>query len=49
MSPILAAGRSAHAWQERLVTVGFMSVGLAIVASSIVILWGLRRTAISNS
>jgi hydroxylaminobenzene mutase len=45
MSPILAAGRSAQAWQERLVTIGFMSVGLAMVASSVIILYGLRRTA----
>lgn len=44
MSPILAVGRSAQVWQERLVTVGFLSVGLAMVASSIIILWGLRRT-----
>jgi len=45
MSPILAAGRSARAWEESLVTVGFMTVGLAIVASSIIVLWGLRRAA----
>jgi len=45
MSPILAAGRSAQAWEESLVTVGFMTVGLAIVASSIIVLWGLRRAA----
>lgn len=45
MSPITAAGRSGQPWQEGLVTVGFMTVGLAIVASSIVILSGLRRSA----
>jgi (hydroxyamino)benzene mutase len=44
MSPILAAGRSAQPWQEGVVTVGFMTVGPAIVASSMVVLWGLRRT-----
>ena len=47
MSPILAAGRSAQPWEERIVTVGFMTVGPAIVVSSIVILWGLRRTTAS--
>ena len=44
MSPITAAGRSGQPWQEGLVTFGFMSVGLAIVASSILVLSGLRRT-----
>ena len=45
MSPILAAGRSAQAWQERLVTVGFITVGLAMVVASVIVLWGLRRHA----
>jgi hydroxylaminobenzene mutase len=45
MSPITAAGHSAQPWQEGFVTVGFMSVGVAIIASSILILWGLRRAA----
>lgn len=45
MSPITAAGRSAQPWQESLVTLGFMSVGIAIIAASILILWGLRRAA----
>jgi (hydroxyamino)benzene mutase len=44
MSPITAAGRSGQPWQEGLVTVGFMSVGIVIVAASILILFGLRRT-----
>jgi (hydroxyamino)benzene mutase len=47
MSPITAAGRSAKQWQEILVTLGFVSVGLTIVACSIFVLWGLRRNAIS--
>jgi hydroxylaminobenzene mutase len=46
MSPITAAGRSGQPWQEGLVTVGFMSVGLAIVGSSILVLSGLRRTTV---
>lgn len=43
MSPITAAGRSGQPWQEGLVTAGFLSVGIVIVASSILILSGLRR------
>lgn len=49
MSPVTAAGHSAQPWQEGLVTVGFMSVGLAIIASSCLILWGLRRAAVRRS
>jgi (hydroxyamino)benzene mutase len=47
MSPITGAGHLGQPWQEQLVTLGFMSVGIAIVASSILILWGLRRAAVS--
>jgi hydroxylaminobenzene mutase len=43
MSSVTAAGHSAQPWQESFVTLGFMSVGIAIIASSILILWGLRR------
>lgn len=49
MSPITAAGHSAPPLQESLVTVGFMSVGIAIIVSSILILWGLRRAAARQS
>lgn len=42
MSPITAAGRSGQPWQEGLVTFGFMTVGFAIVAASILVLSGLR-------
>jgi len=45
LSPITAAGRSALPWQESLVTAGFISVGLAIVAATVLVLWGLRRNA----
>ena len=45
LSPITAAGHSGQPWQETLVTVGFMSVGIVIVASSILVLWGLRARA----
>ena len=44
LSPITAAGHSAQPWQESLVTFGFMSVGIVIIASSILVLFGLRRT-----
>lgn len=43
MSPITAAGHNAPPWQENLVALGFLSVGVAIIAASILILWGLRR------
>jgi (hydroxyamino)benzene mutase len=42
LSPITAPGRSGLPWQESLVTAGFMSVGIAIVLASVMILWGLR-------
>lgn len=45
LSPVTASGRSAQPWQEHLVTIGFVSVGLAIVAATILVLWGLRRRA----
>ena len=47
LSPITAAGHSARPWQEGVVTFGFMSVGVVLVASSILILLGLRRPAVS--
>ena len=45
LSPITSAGHSALPWQESLITVMFMSVGLAIVGSAVLVLWGLRRAA----
>ena len=47
MSPISGAGHSGQPWQEAVVTVGFMSVGIVIVAASILVLWGLRRPTAS--
>jgi hydroxylaminobenzene mutase len=46
LSPITAAGHSAQPWQETLVTLGFVSVGLTIITAAILILWGLRRAAL---
>jgi hydroxylaminobenzene mutase len=42
LSPITAAGHSGRPWQEGLVTVGFVSIGAVMVASSLLVLWGLR-------
>jgi hydroxylaminobenzene mutase len=42
LSPITAPGRSGLPWQESMVTAGFMSVGIAIVLASLLMLWGLR-------
>jgi (hydroxyamino)benzene mutase len=42
LSPITAAGHNGQPWQESLVTAGFLSVGIVIVASSVLVLWGLR-------
>ena len=45
LSPITAAGHSALPWQEGLVTALFMSVGFAMIAASVLVLWGLRQAA----
>ena len=45
LSPITASGRSGLPWQESFVTAGFMSVGVVIVVSSLLVLWGLRDRA----
>jgi (hydroxyamino)benzene mutase len=42
LSPVTGLGHSGQPWQESLVTAGFMSVGIVIVASSVLVLWGLR-------
>jgi hydroxylaminobenzene mutase len=45
LSPLTGASPGAPPWQEALVTIGFLSVGLAIVGGAVLILWGLRRGA----
>ena len=45
LSPITADGHSGQPWQEIFVMAGFLSVGVVIVASSLLILWGLRARA----
>lgn len=47
LSPITGAGHAGLLWQENFVTVGFMTVGIAMVASSFFLLWGLRAKALS--
>jgi (hydroxyamino)benzene mutase len=47
LSPITAAEHNAPAWQETIVTIGFVGIGLAIIAASILVLWGLRSSATS--
>jgi hydroxylaminobenzene mutase len=42
LSPITGAGHSGQPWQESMVTVGFLSVGITIITSSALVLWGLR-------
>jgi (hydroxyamino)benzene mutase len=45
LSPITGAGHVGQPWQESLVMSGFMSVGVVIVAFSLLALWGLRAKA----
>ena len=45
LSPITGAGHSGLPWQESLVTALFMSVWIATVVASVLVLWGLRRRA----
>jgi len=50
LSPITGAGHSGLPWQESLVTAGFMAVGVTIIATTLLALWGLReKAARSNS
>jgi len=42
MTPLAGAGYRAHDWQEAAVTVGFVSVGISMLAASFLLLWGLR-------
>lgn len=45
LSPITGAGHSGLPWQETLVTAGFLTVGIAVLVSSLFVLWGLRSKA----
>lgn len=46
LSPITGLGHSGQPWQESLVTISFQIVGIAIVVSSAIVLWGLRAKAL---
>ena len=48
LSPITGAGHSGLPWQESLITAGFLSVGIAIVLASALVLWGLRGASREN-
>jgi (hydroxyamino)benzene mutase len=48
-TPIAGAGYSGQPWQENLVAAGFLTVALAIVAASVLVLWGLRDTAFATN
>lgn len=47
LSPITGVGHVALPWQETLVTAGFATVGLAIIIATVLVLWGVRRTAVA--
>jgi hydroxylaminobenzene mutase len=44
LSPITGAGHGGEPWQETLVTLSFMTLGIIIVISTLLVLWGLRRS-----
>ena len=41
-NPIISAGHHGQPWQEQLAAAGFLSVAIVIIASVVLILWGLR-------
>ena len=48
LSPITAAGRRGLLWQETLVTAGFISVGVVLLISCVLVLWGLRHRTLPS-
>jgi hydroxylaminobenzene mutase len=48
LSPITGAGHTGLPWQEHAITVGFLSVGVAILGCSVLVLWGLRGKALPS-
>lgn len=44
-NPISAAGHHGQPWQESLAGAGFLSVAIAMIVASLVVLWGLRAKA----
>jgi (hydroxyamino)benzene mutase len=45
LSPITGTPHGGQPWQEKVVTAGFMAVGIAIVACAVFVLCGLRKGA----
>jgi (hydroxyamino)benzene mutase len=45
LSPITGVGHHGLPWQETLVTIGFVTVGVALVVASILLLFSLRKNA----
>ena len=43
LSPLTGTPKGGQPWQEMVVTVGLLSVGVAIIAATVLLLWGLRR------
>ena len=43
---IAAAGHHGQPWQESLAAAGFLSIAVAIIAASLLVLWGLRARAL---
>jgi hydroxylaminobenzene mutase len=46
LSPITGAGHTGQPWQESFVGIAFKTVGIAIIACSVLVLWGLRRKTV---
>jgi (hydroxyamino)benzene mutase len=42
-NPISSAGYHGQPWQENLAAAGFLSLAVSIIATSLLVLWGLRR------
>jgi hydroxylaminobenzene mutase len=49
MTPLTGAIHPALGWQETLVTVGFVSVGISMLVASALLLWGLRGSLTPTS
>lgn len=43
MTPLTSAGYSGSQWQEAVITIGFVSVGLAMIAAVVLLLIGWKR------
>jgi (hydroxyamino)benzene mutase len=47
LSPITGPAHGAQPWQEDMVGLAFITVGIAIIACAVLVLWGLRRKALA--